>query len=161
MILGLQKDYTRLNVAKISTRKNKHGIITKNIKEKEKDVQHIGKIDKNKIGNYATKITNDNIVLTDERKQHIYEDHTKDYERILQNIERVANNPKEVIEDCKNKDTLFFIGELEKSNLNVVIRLNTTNNKEHPNNSIMTAWIIRDRNLKKLREKNKTIYKNE
>lgn len=158
---GLEKDFARLQVAKISTKQDKHDIITKNIKEKEKDVQYIGKIDRNKIGNYATKITNDNIVLTDERKQHIYEDHAKDYERILQNIKRVANNPTEVIEDCKNKDTLFFIGQLEKSNLNVVIRLNTTNNKEHPNNSIMTAWIIRDRNLKKLREKNKTIYKDE
>lgn len=159
---GLEKDYQRLQVTKNnSTNSNNHDIISRNIKEKEKTVQYIGKLDKNKIGDYANKITNNNIVLTDERKQHIYEDHTKDYERIMQNIKRVANNPREVIEDCKNKDTLFFIDKLEKSNLNVVIKLNTTNSKEHPNNSIMTAWIIRERNLKKLREKNKTIYKDE
>ena len=65
------------------------------------------------------------------------------------------------IVDAKNKDTLFFIDKLEKNNLNVIVKLNTTNNEEHPQNSIMTAWIIRDRNLKKLEEKNKTIYKKE
>ena len=54
-----------------------------------------------------------------------------------------------------------MIDKLDKNNLNVIVKLNTTDNKEHPQNSIMTAWIIRDKNLKKLREKNKTIYKSE
>ena len=44
-------------------------------------------------------------------------------------------------------------------NLNVIVKLNTTGSTEHPKNSVMTAWIIRDSNLKKLRGKNKTIYK--
>ena len=70
-------------------------------------------------------------------------------------------NPIEILEDRKNKDTLFFIGSLKENNLNVIVKLNTTNNKEHPQNSVMTAWIIRDSNLKKLKERNKTIYKNE
>ena len=34
-----------------------------------------------------------------------------------------------------------------------MVRLNTTNSKEHPQNSIMTAWLIRNRNLEKLRQK--------
>ena len=67
----------------------------------------------------------------------------------------------EILQDNKNKDTLFFINKTEKGNLNIVIKLNTTNSMEHPNNSIMTAWIIRDRNLRKLEEKNKIIYKSE
>lgn len=61
------------------------------------------------------------------------------------------------MQDNKNKDTLFFIGKIDKENLNVVLKLNTTNSKEHPNNSIMTAWIIRDRNLKKLEAKNVSV----
>lgn len=85
----------------------------------------------------------------------------KDYEKIINNIDRVVLNPKEVLEDSKNKDTIFLIDKLERSNLNVVVKLNTTNSIEHPKNSVMTAWIIRDRNLKKLREKHKTIYKDE
>jgi hypothetical protein len=124
-------------------------------------LQYIGKIDKQKIGYYANKISNDEIVLTEERKLHIYEEHKKDYQLIMENIKNGVLNPNEVLKDNKNKDTLFFISKIDKNNLNVVIKLNTTNNEEHPNNSIMTAWLIRDSNLKKLREKNEIIYKSE
>lgn len=124
-------------------------------------MHYIGKIDKNKIGKFGKKIITDDVVLTDERKLHIYEDHIKDYETIINNMDRIVLNPTEVLEDLKNKNTLFLIGKLEKNNLNVVVKLNTTNSKEHPKNSVMTAWIIRNKNLRKLREKNKTIYRNE
>lgn len=124
-------------------------------------MQYIGKIDKQKIGYYANKISNDEIVLTEERKLHIYEEHKKDYELIMKNIKGGVLNPNEVLKDNKNKDTLFFISKIDTKNLNVVIKLNTTNSEEHPNNSIMTAWLIRDSNLKKLREKNEIIYKSE
>lgn len=159
---GLEKDYARVKVAKYnSTNEKKHGTISQNTNKEENKLRFIGKIDKNKIGEYANKITTEDIVLTDERKGHILEDHKNDYETIMKNIDRVVLNPKEVLEDSKNKDTLFFIDKLEKNNLNVIVKLNTTNNEEHPQNSIMTAWIIRNRNLKKLEEKNKTIYKKE
>ena len=52
-----------------------------------------------------------------------------------------------------------MIGKLMKNNLNVVIKLNTVYDEKHPDNSVMTAWIIRDKNLKKLRESNRTIYR--
>lgn len=124
-------------------------------------MHYIGKIDKRKIGKYSAKIITEDVILTDERKQHIYEDHIKDYEVIIRNIDRVVLNPNEVLEDSKNKDTLLFIDKLNSNNLNVVVKLSTINNKKHPQNSIMTAWIIRDKNLKKLRKKNKIIYKSE
>lgn len=124
-------------------------------------MQYIGKIDLKKIGIYAQKITNDILILTDERKLHIYQEHKKDYNVIMKNLIRIALNPSEVLEDNKNKDTILLIGEVNKNNMVIVVKLKTTNIIEHPNNSIMTAWIIRDKNLKKLREKNKIIYKSE
>ena len=99
--------------------------------------------------------------MTIERMRHIFKNHQNDYKIIMKNIARIIANPDEVIEDNKNKDTLFFIGKLDKNNLNIVIKLNTTNSEEHPSNSIMTAWIIREINLRKVREKNKGIYKME
>lgn len=159
----LKRDYTREHIKdyKVSTNLNNNDTISKNKNKEVKELHYIGKIDKDKIGEYSKKITTDDVILTDERKLHIFEDHEKDYETIINNIDRVVLNPKEVLEDCKNKDTLFLIDKLEKNNLNVVVKLNTTNNKEHPQNSVMTAWIIRDKNLRKLRERNKTIYKDE
>jgi len=124
-------------------------------------VQYIGKLDKNKLGFYSQKILTDDVILTDERILHILENHKNDYNIIMKHISRVVLNPCEVLEDSKNVDTLFLIGKLNDNHLNVVIKLNTINDEKHPKNSIMTAWIVRKRNLQKLRERNKTIYKNE
>ena len=124
-------------------------------------MQYIGKLDKNKIGKYKDRIITSDVILTDERKEHIYKDHTKDFELIINNISKVILNPKVVIEDVKNKDTIFLVSEIENNNLNVIVKLNTINSKKHPLNSIMTAWIIRDSNLRKIKEKNKIIYKRE
>lgn len=124
-------------------------------------MEYIGKLDKEKLGEYKEKITTVNVVLRNERRIHIKENHFKDYEKILKKIKTVILNPNLILEDSKNIDTLFFIGKLDENNLNVIIKLNTTNNEKHPENSIMTAWIIRNSNLRKLHKKNKIIYKRE
>ena len=119
------------------------------------------KLDKKKLGKYANKILTTQVVLTEERRKHIFENHTNDYKEILKNIRNGILNPHEIIEDIKNVDTLFYISKLEKNNLNIVIKLNTKMDEKHPKNSIMTAWIIRNKNLEKLRKKNKIIYRKE
>lgn len=119
------------------------------------------KLDKNKLGKYANKISTIEVILTEERKRHIFENHPKDFNRIIKNIRNGISDPDEIIEDIKNVDTVFYISKLEMNNLNIVIKLNTKNDKKHPKNSIMTAWIIRDKNLSKLRNNNKIIYKRE
>ncbi len=75
-------------------------------------MKYIGKLDKEKLGEYKDKIVTDEVVLTDERKIHIYEDHPNDYKKIINNISRVVLNPNEILEDAKNKDTVFLIGTL-------------------------------------------------
>ena len=126
-----------------------------------KILHYIGKIDKNKIGKYGERLITQNVILTEERKLHILQNHKKDYKIIIKNIDRVILKPKEILIDAKNVDTLFFIGNLERHNLNVIVKLNTSNDEIHPQNSVMTAWIIRDKNLDKLRKNNKIIYKDE
>ena len=123
--------------------------------------KYIGKLSKKILGKYTNRIITEDVILTDERKKHIYEDHPNDFNKIIENIESTIINPDEILEDSKNKDTIFIIKKLDINNLNVVVKLNTSNDTQHPLNSIMTAWIIRDKNLKKLREKNATIYKKE
>ena len=122
---------------------------------------YICKIDKNKIGKYRDKIKTDEVVLTNERNIHIFKNHFKDYKTIIKNIKGTILNPEYIMEDGKNIDTILYIRKLKRNNLNVVIKLNTVNNKQHPKNSIMTAWIIRNSNLRKLIKKNKIIYKTE
>lgn len=46
-------------------------------KRKERIMQYIGKLDKNKIGEYSKKIITDEVVLTEERIKHIKERHPR------------------------------------------------------------------------------------
>lgn len=52
-----------------------------------------------------------------------------------------------------------MIKKMDGINLNVALRLALATGEDGRKNSIMTFWRIRDRNLKKLIEKNKLLYK--
>lgn len=53
------------------------------------------------------------------------------------------------------------VRRLEESNLNVVVRLALETDKNEYKNSVMTFYRLRDRNLKKLLEKNRLLYSRE
>lgn len=124
-------------------------------------VQYIGKLDKNKLGKYKNKIITEDVIITEERIQHILEKHKEDYTLYKDKLKDIIEIPQYVLEDIKNEDTVFLIDKIEKGNINVVIRLNLIKDKKHPQNSIITMWRIRDKNLKRLINKNKIIYKRE
>ena len=50
---------------------------------------------------------------------------------------------------------------MEDTNVNVVVKIATQEDQQHPKNSVMTSYRIRDKNLKKLEKKNKVLYKSE
>ena len=115
-----------------------------------KEYINIGKIDKSKIGKYAEKIITDEVILTNERLQHI-----------LNNAKEIIEQPDYILEDIKNINTMMFIKHIQDTNINIIIRLAVENDDKHPKNSIMTFYRLRNSNLRKMINKNKTIYKNE
>ena len=59
-------------------------------------MQYIGKLDIEKLGKYSEKIITDEVILTEERRIHIYENHTADYGIIIEDDKVVhAVNSKE------------------------------------------------------------------
>ncbi len=66
-----------------------------------------------------------------------------------------------VIKDGKHKGTVFMIKKLPETNLNVVVRVVLGTDDDKLKNSIMTFYRIREKNLKKMMEKNKVLYKTE
>lgn len=70
-------------------------------------------------------------------------------------------NPDYVIKDIKHTGTVFMVKRLPDTNLNVVVRVVLDTDKEGLKNSVMTFYRIRERNLKKLIEKNGLLYKKE
>ena len=67
-------------------------------------------------------------------------------------------SPDILIQDIKNVGTVFAVKKLPDTNLNVVLRL--VLDTDHPDfkNSVMTFYRIREKNLKKLMEKNPVLY---
>ena len=122
---------------------------------------NIGKLDRNKIGKYGNKIITDEVILTYERHEHILEKHKKDFELYSYCMKEIIERPDYILEDTKNDNTIMSIKHIKNTNINIIIRLAIENNEKHSKNSIMTFYRIRDKNLKKLMKKYKTIYKDE
>lgn len=107
------------------------------------------------------KMQTDELIITNERIKHIKIRHPEDYELFLQYGERIATDPDLIVRDVKNAGTAFAIKHLPDTNLNVILRLALETDNIGLKNSIMTFYRIRERNLKKLVEKNELIYKKE
>lgn len=55
----------------------------------------------------------------------------------------------------------MMIKHIEETNLNIIIKLVIEQDEVHTKNSIMTFYRVRDKNVRRLKEKNKIIYKKE
>lgn len=54
-----------------------------------------------------------------------------------------------------------MVKKLAGTNLNVVVRVVLSTDKKELKNSVMTAYRLRDRNLRKMLERNEVLYKKE
>ena len=139
---------------------------TMNVSKEKKGVDvtqifDIGKIDKNIFSGKYGDIQTDEVIITSERIEHIKSHHPADYELFEQYGKQCIVNPDMVISDEKNVGTAFLIKQLPDINLNVVLRLVLENEDSTLKNSVMTFWRIRNKNVKKLIEKNELLYKKE
>ena len=121
----------------------------------------LGKINTENLEAEFGKIISDEIIVTFERINHIKERHPEDYTLFEQFGKRTVENPDIIINDKKNVGTVFMIKKLENTNLNVVVRVVLETDNQKYKNSVMTFYRIRERNLKKLMEKNGIVYKKE
>ena len=118
----------------------------------------VGKIDMEIFKNISYNLITDEVILTNERYLHIIEGHKEDSNILSQ----IIIEPNYILEDYKNKYTVMVIKKVENNNnINVIIRLAIGEDLIHNKNSIMTMYRIREKNLKKLMQKNKVIYKKE
>lgn len=67
-------------------------------------------------------------------------------------------SPDILIQDIKNVGTVFAVKKLPDTNLNVFLRLVLDTDNPDFKNSVMTFYRIREKNLKKLMEKNPVLY---
>ena len=146
---------------KVENRMNPDIINSSNTKEDIalNKIRSLGKIKKEVIEKEFGKIQTDEIVVTDERARHIKARHPEDYALFQKYGAETVNDPELIIRDGKNNGTVFMIRKLPDTNLNVVVRVALETDEEGLKNSVMTFYRIRERNLKKMIEKNSVLIK--
>lgn len=122
-------------------------------------MKYIGKIDKRKLGRYANEIVTEDVVLTDERIEHIQLRHSGDYEKYKEYISIIIKEPDYILDDKNNKDTILLLKEIKEKNIQLVIKLQTNYQEKNKSNSILTFWHIRNRNYRSTIKNNEIIYK--
>ena len=124
-------------------------------------MQYIGKLDRNKIGDYGIRIVTDDVILTDERIKHIKTHHPGDFEKYGQYTTTIIENPDYVLEDSKNKDTILCMKTIEEpaKNVQIVIKLNTNKKAKDKQNSILTLWKIKNSTYNQFIRNKKNLWK--
>ena len=163
----LQEDYRTVVKAK-SSQENllnntiENGNLYENTPVGDKGyVQYIGQITRAHLGDMATSISTQDVVLTDERRRHIIDRHKDDYPAFKDNVLRILQEPNTVLVDEKNVHTVMYIGELDDSHLNIVIKLVLSEEITERKNSIMTAYKLGNKTLRRLKKKNRILYNKE
>lgn len=125
------------------------------------DFIYLGKINVQPLETEFGKLKTDDIIITNERIEHIKIRHAEDYELFEKYGVSTVTEPDIIIKDRKNKATVFMVKKLPDTNINVVTKLVINDNDGDLKNSVMTFYRIRDKNLEKLIKKNKTLDKRE
>ena len=125
------------------------------------ELHKLGHLDTQPLEIEFRKLKTDEIIITNERIAHIKERHPEDYALFEKHGKSAVEHPDLIIKDSAHENTVFMVKRLEETNLNVVVKLILENDEKDYKNSVMTFYRIRDKNLEKLKKKNKTIYKKE
>lgn len=123
----------------------------------EEEYVDIGKIDIDFLKQFYD-IKTDRLIITKERIEHINKRHKNDYDLYGKYMQTIINSPDFILEDIENKETVLYLKTIEELNLQMVVRLQTENNREK-SNSVITFWHMRKRSYNQIIKKNKIIYK--
>ena len=125
------------------------------------EIKQLGKINKIFLEQEFGQLQTDDVIVTNERLQHIKNKHPEDYNLFEQYGVACVSEPDFIIKDEKNIGTVFLIKKMPETNLNIIIRLALNTDKTGIKNSVMTFYRLRNRNRNKLIAKNKLLYKKE
>ena len=121
------------------------------------DMLKVGEIDRAKLASMYSSLPSGNLILTAERLAHIRARHPEDADLFIRYGEQVIQDPDLILNDDKNRSTVMYIRAIESTNLNIIVRLALAEDagKSH---SIMTAYRLGEKTVKRLKKKNKILY---
>ena len=126
------------------------------------DVHKIGTIDIEKYKCVAEDIKSNEVIITDERIQHIKDRHPNDYERYRGYMREIVSNPDYIIEANKTNTSLLLKSFSEgEEQFKTILRLVTSSDNPDFKNSIITFMKINKKEWQRLLRNKKILYKSE
>lgn len=122
----------------------------------------VGMLDVEKYKAVTADIRTQEVVITEERIQHIQERHPKDFERFCTYIPQIITDPDYII--AANKaNTAVLLKEIveDGEKFKLILRLRTQDMPEGYKNSIISFWRIGEATWKKTIKNKKILYKKE
>ena len=125
-------------------------------------MQTVGHIDIEKYRCITDAITTDEVIITDERIQHIMERHPGDYERYIGYISDILADPDYILEASK-PNTGVILKEIETAGnkFKVILRVRIESDPANYRNSILSFWHIGDTTWNKNVKNKKILYRRE
>ena len=125
-----------------------------------KHLSIVGKLNIFLLKNEFEKSKNEDVIITQKQIEHIqFGNHSSDFEYFEKYSNEVISNPDMILRDLNHKDTIMTVKKIENTNLNIIIALSLSDENNIYQNSVITSYRIRDKNLRKLEIKHKLIYK--
>lgn len=122
----------------------------------------VGKIDREIYKCVTEDIVTDEVIITDERIQHIKDRHPDDYERFCGYIPEIIANPDYIIRANK-PNTAVILKEVIKNGekFQLVLRILTSGDNPNFKNSVITFLNVSERTWKKYLRNKEILYKSE
>ncbi len=140
-----------------------NGIIkSKNVETAVRDVNYVGKIDREIYKCVTEDIVTDEVIITENQIFHIREKHPNDYERFGKYIPQILAEPDYILEANK-PNTAFVLKRIEEEgkNFQLILRIKTSKDIEDYKNSIITFLKIKDKEWRRCIKNKKILYKKE
>ena len=125
-------------------------------------LRHVTRLDIEKYKCVSDDIMTDEVIITDERIQHIKDRHPNDYERFGSYIAAAIESPDYIVDD-KQPATAVVLKRIEESgeHFRLAIRLATSIDNPEYKNSVLTFLKIREKEWNRVLRNKKILYKAE
>ena len=122
----------------------------------------IGKIDMNIYRCVSENITEDDVIITEERISHIKERHPYDFEKYCDYLRKIVEEPDYIIQSNKSNTALILKAFDEEDNsFKTILRLKTSSDDPKFKYSIITFMRINKKEWNRLLRNKSILYKKE
>lgn len=140
------------------------GIIKVSSAKEEIQVHLVGKIDKEIYKCITADIVTDEVIITDERIEHIEGRHPGDYQRYQKYIADMVLDPDYIIKDDRPFTAMVlkeFEDEDKSKHFRLALRLLTSKDNQNLKNSVITFMKIREKEYMRLVKNKQVLYRKE